>query len=521
MQSGGKVFGIGLSKTGTTSLYAALDLLGYRAATFRHMRELGLKSWLSGDFSRDWFASFDAVTDLPVGTWFRELDERYPGSKFILTARDVEPWLASVERQFTANPDPDDRFIRDVRLAQYGVTTFNAARFRRIHADHRRAVRDHFADRPGDILEIDVFSGAGWPELCGFLGHPIPSAPFPSVKPGFSPKRTAATDDRGPLAFVLPVVHPEGAKVSDYRTVERVLRLTLQSLLAQSDPATRIVVVCHRIPDWADGMGPAVHFIDLGSTPGFEANRNDVQIDKGMKYVIGSLYATERLGAGKVMLTDADDFVHRDLGPYLNGVKAPKPGRDGWILVSGYHAALLPEGGDVRLAAAFRVREFNQTCGSCRIFRSEALRAHIRGIDPGLGALADGFRDDEVQPAPPALAAAVVAAATPAVDQPDSMIRLLGRHTEQHPFFDFAPVPAPLVAKGCGHGNHDGPRKGDIHWARITGLGRTDAFARDFGLADTGLRIEPSARMLAKGALAALRTTFRKPFRRARRKIPI
>ena len=43
MAPNGKIFGIGLSKTGTTSLWAALDLLGYRAATFRHMRELGLE----------------------------------------------------------------------------------------------------------------------------------------------------------------------------------------------------------------------------------------------------------------------------------------------------------------------------------------------------------------------------------------------------------------------------------------------------------------------------------------------
>ena len=51
----GKIFGIGLSKTGTTSLYTALEMMGYRAGTFRHMRKLGLSGWMAGDFSKDHF----------------------------------------------------------------------------------------------------------------------------------------------------------------------------------------------------------------------------------------------------------------------------------------------------------------------------------------------------------------------------------------------------------------------------------------------------------------------------------
>lgn len=60
-----KGFGIGLSKTGTISLFAALALLGYRAA------------------------EHDVATDLPLAAFYPQLDERYPGSKFILTLRDM------------------------------------------------------------------------------------------------------------------------------------------------------------------------------------------------------------------------------------------------------------------------------------------------------------------------------------------------------------------------------------------------------------------------------------------------
>jgi hypothetical protein len=185
MTETGKIFGIGLSKTGTTSLYAALTMLGYRAITSRHMRKMELQEWRSGDFSRDYLAGVDAATDLPLGTYFRELDDRYPGSRFILTERPVESWIVSVEKQFRDQPDPVSQYRRDVRFAAYGVSIFNEARFRRILDEHSRAVRDHFRDRPGQLLIQNYFAGDGWDSLCGFLGKPVPATDFPNVKPGW------------------------------------------------------------------------------------------------------------------------------------------------------------------------------------------------------------------------------------------------------------------------------------------------------------------------------------------------
>ncbi|MBL0299362.1 MAG: hypothetical protein IPQ21_19985 [Betaproteobacteria bacterium] len=44
----------------------------------------------------------EALTDTPIPSFYRELDRRYPGAKFILTVRDMESWLLSCKRQFTA-----------------------------------------------------------------------------------------------------------------------------------------------------------------------------------------------------------------------------------------------------------------------------------------------------------------------------------------------------------------------------------------------------------------------------------
>jgi len=181
-----KVFGIGLPKTGTTSLFTAFDLLGYRSATFRHLRALDPTSWFDGDFGPDQLAGYDTVTDAPISAYYPQLDIRYPGSKFVLTLRDVEPWLDSCRRHFDkieAGAGPSE-FGNLSHLAVFGVRRYSADRFRYVHRMHDITARAYFADRPGDLLILDLAAGNGWEELCAFLDRPVPDEPFPHVQPG-------------------------------------------------------------------------------------------------------------------------------------------------------------------------------------------------------------------------------------------------------------------------------------------------------------------------------------------------
>lgn len=198
---GAKVFGIGLSKTGTTSLYAALMRLGIRTVTYRHLEAAGLDDWREGRFSTDYLAEVEAATDIPIPTYFRELDEIYPGSKFILTERPLVAWLESVGSQFLHRTKDVTGFRRDMRFATYGIAGFNAMRFARIAVDHSDAVRAHFAGRPQDLLVLNLFDDQGWPELCGFLGHPVPRSPFPNVSPGFRAELHSPAPDAALLPF--------------------------------------------------------------------------------------------------------------------------------------------------------------------------------------------------------------------------------------------------------------------------------------------------------------------------------
>lgn len=173
-----KVFCIGFQKTGTTSLYAALERLGYRTAavagrdwTAERLAAEGAR--LCIETARD----FDAAQDMPWPIFFRELDAAYPGSKFILTVRDPEKWFASIEGHFGANEGEMQAFVYGRDAA---APAGNKARYLETLQAHESAVRAYFASRPHDLLVMDLEAGDGWQELCAFLGEPVPAEPFPT-----------------------------------------------------------------------------------------------------------------------------------------------------------------------------------------------------------------------------------------------------------------------------------------------------------------------------------------------------
>lgn len=173
-----KVFCIGFQKTGTTSLYAALEQLGYKTAAV-----IG-RDWSAERLAADGAAAcikaareFDAAQDMPWPIFFRELDAAYPGSRFILTVRDPEKWFASIEGHFGANEGEMQAFVYGRGAA---APAGNKARYLETLRQHEAAVRAHFADRPNDLLVMNLEAGEGWAELCAFLGAPVPADPFPT-----------------------------------------------------------------------------------------------------------------------------------------------------------------------------------------------------------------------------------------------------------------------------------------------------------------------------------------------------
>ncbi len=177
-----RIFGIGLHKTATSSLHAALGILGYESA-----------HWESGGWARDVYNEmlasktsptlerFYAASDLPISILYRELDHAYPGSKFILTIRDESEWLRSVRDHFSyKNPfrwEWDHYPISNrIHQAVYGRKDFDAQTMLERYRRHNAEVLDYFVNRSDDLL---VMKEPKWTELCKFLGRPIPNVDYP------------------------------------------------------------------------------------------------------------------------------------------------------------------------------------------------------------------------------------------------------------------------------------------------------------------------------------------------------
>lgn len=175
-----KVFGIGLSKTGTTSLAHALEILGYRTKDYP-----GVAQYLPGDLATldaGVLESHDALTDTPIPSLYKQLDARFPGAKFILTVRDMDGWLKSCKRQFTQkHADNLNEAHHRLFMDLYGCTVFDEDRFRQGYERFLREVQAHFRDRPQDLLVLNVSAGEGWDKLCPFLARPQPEIPFPKA----------------------------------------------------------------------------------------------------------------------------------------------------------------------------------------------------------------------------------------------------------------------------------------------------------------------------------------------------
>lgn len=180
----GKVFGLGLSKTGTSSLTDALNLLGIRSAHYPHDART-LCELRAGRYRLSILEEFQGVTDIPVAPFYAQLDRAFPNSRFILTVRERAAWLRSCEVHWRLMDEwldnfPDfKRFHEFACTAAYGTLKFDRERFARAYEEHERGVRDYFRERPGDLLVLDICGGNGWEELCTFLDMDAPPAPFP------------------------------------------------------------------------------------------------------------------------------------------------------------------------------------------------------------------------------------------------------------------------------------------------------------------------------------------------------
>jgi len=179
-----KIFGIGFQKTGTTTLRSAFEALGYSVKGGG--RDL-VKPLQKGDLIPVYKVvdQYDSFEDHPWPLLYRDLDKKYPDSKFILTIRDDDKWLKSVVNHLGFLPD-------EMQTLTYGVgfPVGYEDVFLNKYQQHNQEVLEYFKDRPQDLLVVNWEDNDGWENLCAFLDNDIPDMPFPHERKGVYGKRT-------------------------------------------------------------------------------------------------------------------------------------------------------------------------------------------------------------------------------------------------------------------------------------------------------------------------------------------
>jgi len=175
-----KVFGLGMSRTGTTTLGNCLEILGYNVTDNNF--EL-CKDIKNNNYNNLWkvIDKFDAFEDNPYPFVYKEVYKKYPNAKYILTTHiDSKSWLKSYIRHCIYGKRKT--LWNSVRHNQilYNIPhpVNNEKEFISLYENHNKKVRNFFKDKD-NFIEICWMKGDGWNKLCKFLDKPIPNVPFP------------------------------------------------------------------------------------------------------------------------------------------------------------------------------------------------------------------------------------------------------------------------------------------------------------------------------------------------------
>jgi len=208
-----KVIIIARSRTGTLSLYKAMEILGYRtyhgAEVMRngvaHMeifeealnaKYFGIgKPYGRAEFDK-WFADYDAIVEIPA-VFLEEMVAAYPNARFVHVERDVDKWYRSIMNTLGHSLKAVDEFpMKQLRLFDNYIDKFCSFHLmvRRLWW-HGRELEDGEEVLKRDYIELNrkvreilpkeklasfnLEDGFGWEQLCPAVGCPIPDVPYP------------------------------------------------------------------------------------------------------------------------------------------------------------------------------------------------------------------------------------------------------------------------------------------------------------------------------------------------------
>jgi tetratricopeptide (TPR) repeat protein len=187
-----KIFVVSLHRTMTRSVDAYLSILGYRTIHYpKYIRGENFEERFRGMAHRPAdvltllkpvIERFDALSDIPFPTLYRQLAEQWKNSKFILVHRDPAGWVNSVRNHLK------DRMLAPFDKIQYGpylgfdvdsLKSVSDKQLQEMYVRHTQAVA-HFFEAAGGSQRLCVIrnTAEAAERISRFLKKPLLEMPW-------------------------------------------------------------------------------------------------------------------------------------------------------------------------------------------------------------------------------------------------------------------------------------------------------------------------------------------------------
>ena len=190
-----KVIGAGFGRTGTHSLSAALETLGFGPCYTlldinKNIDHYSLWQQALDGQSINWkslFQNYRAAVEWPTISFLPQILHQFPKAKVILTLREPNSWYESASSTIfpgleasAKHPDPEIRTRSNLKRRLILEHVFSGNYWDKSHAIH--VYQSHIRQveqlvPPHQLLKYEV--SEGWLPLCSFLAVSEPNEPFP------------------------------------------------------------------------------------------------------------------------------------------------------------------------------------------------------------------------------------------------------------------------------------------------------------------------------------------------------
>lgn len=176
-----KIFVVGFNKTGTTTLFYALEEFGYLMSN-QHDFERLYNKYSKGEIEIDDILKkcfeYEVFQDIPFSLpeFYRYVYKKYPKSKFILTVRSSSDiWFNSFNKYYGGKENLiKNNYLEKGFLFKIFKTVFNSDQFDRqecisVYEQHNEDVKQFFLNSKNQLLVLDVSQKDSYNKLCMFL----------------------------------------------------------------------------------------------------------------------------------------------------------------------------------------------------------------------------------------------------------------------------------------------------------------------------------------------------------------